>query len=178
MVTFGIMQPWRILSSSSNCNVKKGQTHSSMFEISLKFYEFNNNSIQGIKQEPIVFLFNYYTLFHNISSNMHPIPCNGPSQLIKHPCLHVQRLLVIINIKLHEHTLEFHGKGKPFHKLVFINICNFFIGNLASMQALPNSCWPFLNFLVEVIIFCKYGWPSIDDIFFMSTHTLTSFVAC
>lgn len=58
LIAFGVMQPWRILSSSSNCNVKKMHTHWSMLEVSLKFHGFNNNNIRSIKREPITFLFN------------------------------------------------------------------------------------------------------------------------
>jgi hypothetical protein len=78
LVTFGIMQPWRILGSSSNCNVKNGHKHSSILEVNPKFHGFNSNSIQGIKQEPITFLFNLKHIIAQFFFKYAPHPMQWP----------------------------------------------------------------------------------------------------
>lgn len=63
-----------------------------------------------------------------------------------------------------------------FESCLNIGVFKFLVGNLALMQALSHSCWPFWDFFVEVIVFHIVCCAFFNAISLMPTQSLTSLV--
>ncbi len=83
-------------------------------------------------------------------------------------------ILIQLKCSNNEKELKQYSKLKAY--LVFTRMFNVFGQIIVSTQALFHSCLPFLDFLGEIMHFCKYAWIDLMDIYFKFLQFFSSIV--